>query len=64
MTSEPRRDDVSETAGASTDQHITDHDEEGESLVDQPPTSKTPADGSSNKGINTTRANRPERFIE
>jgi hypothetical protein len=58
MTSENQRDDVTETAGASTDQHITGKPETGQSIVDQPPTSTTPADGSSNKGINATRANR------
>jgi hypothetical protein len=60
MTSEPRPDDVTETAGASTDQHVTGTGEEGEFLTDRPPTSKTPANGSSNKGINTTEANKQQ----
>ena len=53
---EDRRDQ--ENAGPSTDQHITGAEETGQSLVDQPPTSTTPAHGSSNKGINDTKANR------
>jgi fibronectin type 3 domain-containing protein len=58
MTTENSRDDVTETAGASTDQHITGVEEAGESIVDRPPTSATPAHGSSNKGINDLKANR------
>ena len=46
--------------GASTDQHITGAEEEGTFLTDEPPTSKTPANGSSNIGINKLRANREE----
>jgi hypothetical protein len=53
---EDRRDQ--ENAGPSTDQHVTGSEETGQSLVDQPPTSTTPAHGSSNKGINDTKANR------
>ncbi len=60
MNSEKSRDDVTEMAGPSTDQHITGKPETGRSIVDEPPTSTTPADGSSNKGINTTHANRPD----
>jgi hypothetical protein len=56
--------DVVENAGAGTDQHVTGHPERGESLVDQPPVSTTPAHGSSNKGVNTTRANRVDRSAE
>ena len=52
------RDDATETAGPSTDQHITGKEETGQAIVDQPPTSTTPATGSSNKGINDTKANR------
>jgi hypothetical protein len=48
----------SENAGASSDQHVTSRPEQDEPLVDQPPTSTTPEHGSSNKGVNTTRANR------
>ena len=44
--------------GGSTDQHITGADEEGTFLTDEPPTSKTPANGSSNQGINELKANR------
>jgi hypothetical protein len=46
------------SAGPSTDQHITGRDEEGEFTTDKPPTSSTPADGSTNAGINQTKANR------
>ena len=60
MTSENRQDDVTGTAGASSDQHVTGQPETGEFPVDTPPTPTTPAHGSSNKGINTTRANRVE----
>jgi hypothetical protein len=59
MTSENDRDDRTD-AGPSTDQHITGGEETGQSIVDQPPTSATPAHGSSNKGINETKANRAE----
>lgn len=52
------RDEVTETAGAGTDQHVTGAEETGRSIVDQPPTSTTPATGSSNKGINDLKANR------
>ena len=58
MTSENSRDDATVAAGPSTDQHITGSEETGRSIVDEPPTSATPADGSSNKGINDTKANR------
>ena len=47
-------------AGGSTDQHISGHDEEGTFLTDEPPTSKTPANGSSNQGINKVHANRED----
>jgi len=46
--------------GASTEQHISGLDEEGTFLTDEPPTSKTPANGSSNAGINQRKANRQE----
>ncbi|HEY0530593.1 MAG TPA: hypothetical protein VGD29_03235 [Actinoplanes sp.] len=59
MTRETDRDAKSENAGASTDQYITGRPETGDFIVDQPPTSTTPAQGSSNKGINDTRGNRP-----
>jgi len=59
MTRETDRDAKSENAGAGTDQHITGVEETGDFIVDQPPTSSTPAHGSSNKGINDLKANRP-----
>ncbi|WP_433361872.1 hypothetical protein ACQPZX_29300 [Actinoplanes sp. CA-142083] len=46
--------------GASTDQHITGREEEETFLTDEPPTSKTPASGSSNAGINKLHANQEE----
>jgi hypothetical protein len=46
------------TAGASTDQHITGSSETGSFITDEPPTSTTPAHGSSNAGVNARRANR------
>ncbi|WIM92618.1 hypothetical protein ACTOB_004570 [Actinoplanes oblitus] len=46
-------------AGASTDQHISGLEEEGAFQTDEPPTSATPADGSTNAGINRSAANRP-----
>ena len=60
MATDKNRDDEADMAGASTDQHVTGKPETGESLVDQPPVSTTPATGSSNKGINTTKANRAD----
>ena len=47
-------------SGGSTDQHVTGADEEGTFLTDEPPTSKTPANGSSNRGINKLHANRED----
>jgi hypothetical protein len=58
MTRETERDAKPENAGSSTDQYITGVKEEGDFIVDQPPTSSTPAHGSSNKGINDLKANR------
>ena len=51
------RDDITEVAGGDTDQHITGHDEDGTFQTDLPP-GTTPANGSSNAGINSTHANR------
>jgi hypothetical protein len=47
-------------AGGSTDQHISGLEEEGAFLTDEPPTSTTPASGSSNRGINERHANRED----
>ena len=44
--------------GSSTDQQPDDKPETGESTVDAAPTATTPAHGSSNAGVNETRANR------
>ncbi|MEU8813278.1 hypothetical protein [Actinoplanes sp. NPDC048796] len=51
-------DDTAE--GASTDQHVTGVEETGEFTTDKPPTDTTPADGSTNAGINETSANAQE----
>ncbi len=52
--------DEQTVAGGSTDQHISGLEEEGTFLTDEPPTSKTPASGSSNRGINKLHANRED----
>jgi hypothetical protein len=48
-----------DVAGASTDQHLDNRPEQGTFQTDEPPTSDTPADGSTNAGINRLNANRP-----
>ncbi|MEV4351573.1 hypothetical protein AB0J83_44520 [Actinoplanes sp. NPDC049596] len=47
-------------AGSSTDQHVSGLEEHGEFTTDKTPTATTPADGSTNAGINETKANRQE----
>jgi len=47
-------------AGSSTDQHITGQPETGEFPTDKEPVGDTPADGSTNAGVNETKANRQE----
>lgn len=49
---------TTENAGPSTDQHVTGTAESGEFTTDKAPRSDTPPDGSSNAGINETKANR------
>jgi hypothetical protein len=51
---------TTENAGASTDQHVTGAPETGEFQTDKEPRGDTPADGSTNSGINATKANRQE----
>jgi hypothetical protein len=51
--------DFTADAGSSTDQYVTGRPEEGAFLTDRAPTADTPADGSTNAGVNATRANRP-----
>src|ERR1700759_2133327 len=46
-------------SGAGTDQHVTGQPETGTFLTDEAPAT-TPANGSSNRGTNTTAANRAE----
>ncbi|MEV4702712.1 hypothetical protein [Actinoplanes sp. NPDC049316] len=46
-------------SGSSTDQQISGYEEEGSFLTDEAPTATTPANGSSNAGVNQTGANRP-----
>ena len=48
------------SAGPSTDQNITGDPETGEFTTDKPPTTTTPANGSSNIGINTRHGNRDD----
>ena len=60
MTTNEKTVDEETVAGGSTDQHITGAGEQGTFLTDEPPTSKTPANGSSNQGINELKANRQE----
>ena len=47
-------------AGPSTEQNITLGPETGEFTTDKAPTTKTPANGSSNAGINERHGNRAE----
>jgi hypothetical protein len=47
-------------AGASTDQHVSGAAETGTFTTDQAPTGDTPADGSTNAGINANHANRAD----
>ena len=54
---ETHDDRVTTEAGASADQHITGAAETDEFTTDAPPTSATPANGSSNAGINRRAAN-------
>ena len=49
-----------EDAGSSTDQHITGEPETAQFPTDAEPTGDTPADGSSNAGINQRDGNAPE----
>jgi hypothetical protein len=53
-------DDVTVDAGNSTDVHVTGTPETSTFVTDEPPTADTPADGSSNAGVNETGANRPD----
>jgi hypothetical protein len=47
-------------AGSSTDQQISGLEEEGTFITDEPPTPTTPANGSSNRGVNKLQANRED----
>ncbi|GIM93275.1 hypothetical protein [Paractinoplanes toevensis] len=49
---------VMENAGAHGDTFITGSKETGKFQTDEPPTSETPANGSSNAGINKLHGNR------
>jgi hypothetical protein len=51
---------TTENAGASADQHVTGAPETGTFQTDKEPSADTPADGSTNSGINRTKANRQE----
>jgi hypothetical protein len=52
------KDDFPEGAGSSTEQHVTGAEETGTFITDQAPTADTPADGSTNVGINAADDNR------
>jgi len=43
--------DPQESAGSSTDQHITGRPETGDFITDKPPAADTPVHGSSNAGL-------------
>ena len=47
-------------SGSSTDQYVTGTEETGDFITDKPPTATTPATGSSNAGINASKANHPD----
>ncbi|MFI5934618.1 hypothetical protein [Actinoplanes sp. NPDC051494] len=53
-------DEVIAGAGSSTDQHVSGAAESGTFTTDEAPTADTPANGSSNAGINATGANRQD----
>lgn len=63
-TTDSDADSTTGAAGGSTDQHITGSEETGTFLTDKAPTADTPANGSSNAGINATGANRPDDTTE
>jgi hypothetical protein len=50
--------DINRDAGSLADQYVTGTEETGDFITDKEPTADTPADGSSNAGINATHANR------
>ena len=52
--------DEKKDAGASTDQHVSGLEETGRLQTDKEPAADTPAAGSSNQGVNETKANRAE----
>ena len=58
MSSSTPADRDTGVSGSSTDQHVDDLEETGTFITDEPPRSDVPAHGSSNAGINQTRANR------
>jgi hypothetical protein len=60
MSSEKDQQDPPSQAGPSTAQHITGAPETGTFTTDLPPSGNTPADGSSNAGINANGGNRVE----
>jgi hypothetical protein len=52
------KDDFPAGAGSSTEQHVTGAEETGTFITDQAPTADTPADGSTNAGINAAEGTR------
>jgi len=51
-------------AGSIADQHVTGAEETGEFVTGDEATGRTPSHGSSNAGVNQTKANRPDATIE
>jgi len=59
-----QRSESIENAGSSVDQHVTGTDETGEFVTGDEATGRTPSHGSSNAGVNQTKANRPDATID
>jgi len=57
---DPDQEKVIPEAGSSTDQYVSGAAETGTFTTDETPTADTPADGSTNAGINATGANRQQ----
>jgi len=57
---DPDEEKVVPGAGSGTDQYVSGAAETGTFTTDEAPTADTPADGSTNAGINVTGANRQQ----
>ena len=60
----PQQSESTANAGSNADQHVTGTDETGEFATGDEATGRTPSHGSSNAGVNQTKANRPDATIE